>query len=185
MVYGCYLHLCLMIFTITGLLNWSQKLSFSNGVYRFSKAFFFFLEFFYNRKFLDFFSKLQSLKITLQRCFLSHYYLLCLSWPSQSGCKFSLEEERVVIELQAQFGNRWAKIASYLAGRTDNDVKNFWSSRQKRLARILQTSATTAKSQKNRAKVPTVLDVPTPEVIRWRGSSIPCFIVLSLCFLLL
>jgi len=90
-----------------------------------------------------------------------------------------------VIELQAQFGNRWAKIASYLAGRTDNDVKNFWSSRQKRLARILQTSATTAKSQKNRAKVPTVLDVPTPEVIRWRGSSIPCFIVLSLCFLLL
>ncbi|XP_040991369.1 transcription factor DUO1 [Juglans microcarpa x Juglans regia] len=68
----------------------------------------------------------------------------------KNGCKFSLEEERVVIELQAQFGNKWAKIATYLPGRTDNDVKNFWSSRQKRLARILQTSATPSKPQKNK-----------------------------------
>lgn len=54
--------------------------------------------------------------------------------------KFSGEEERTVIELQGQFGNKWARIATYLSGRTDNDVKNFWSSRQKRLARILRTS---------------------------------------------
>ncbi|KAK7277113.1 hypothetical protein RIF29_18263 [Crotalaria pallida] len=71
----------------------------------------------------------------------------------KNGCKFSLEEERVVIELQAEIGNKWAKIATYLPGRTDNDVKNFWSSRQKRLARILQTTATTSKSQRNKAKV--------------------------------
>lgn len=74
-----------------------------------------------------------------------------------SGCKFSLEEERVVIELQEQFGNRWAKIASYLSGRTDNDVKNFWSSRKKRMARVKTTSSTssktTSKSHKNKAKV--------------------------------
>ncbi|XP_061348815.1 transcription factor DUO1 [Gastrolobium bilobum] len=89
----------------------------------------------------------------------------------KNGCKFSLEEERVVIELQAQFGNKWAKIASYLPGRTDNDVKNFWSSRQKRLARILQTSATTSKSQKNKTKVPTVLDVPTSEAPKFSSSS--------------
>ncbi|CAL5005286.1 unnamed protein product [Urochloa decumbens] len=56
----------------------------------------------------------------------------------KTGCKFSAEEERVVIDLQAQFGNKWAKIATYLHGRTDNDVKNFWSTRQKRLARLLR-----------------------------------------------
>ncbi|RDX78109.1 Transcription factor DUO1, partial [Mucuna pruriens] len=89
----------------------------------------------------------------------------------KNGCKFSLEEERTVIELQAQFGNRWARIASYLPGRTDNDVKNFWSSRQKRLARILQTSATTPKSQKNKTIVPSFLDVPTLEAPKFSSSS--------------
>ncbi|KAL2319935.1 hypothetical protein Fmac_028904 [Flemingia macrophylla] len=64
---------------------------------------------------------------------------------------------------------KWAKIASYLTGRTDNDVKNFWSSRQKRLARILQTSAT--KSQKNKTKVPTFVDVPTFEAPKFSSSS--------------
>ncbi|CAI8606669.1 unnamed protein product [Vicia faba] len=82
----------------------------------------------------------------------------------KNGCKFAIEEERIVIELQEQFGNKWAKIASYLPGRTDNDVKNFWSSRQKRLARLLKTSSSTStsKSHKNKAKVSS--HVPTLEV---------------------
>jgi len=56
----------------------------------------------------------------------------------KSGCKFSPEEEKLVVEMQAKLGNKWAKIASYLPGRTDNDVKNFWSTCQKRIVRVLQ-----------------------------------------------
>ncbi|KAL3499644.1 hypothetical protein ACH5RR_038737 [Cinchona calisaya] len=70
----------------------------------------------------------------------------------KKGCKFSEEEERVVLELQATFGNKWAAIATYLPGRTDNDVKNFWSTRQKRLARILRASSQPNKEHKNKAK---------------------------------
>ncbi|XP_025635587.1 transcription factor DUO1-like [Arachis hypogaea] len=82
----------------------------------------------------------------------------------KNGCKFTAEEERVVIELQAQFGNKWAKIASYLSGRTDNDVKNFWSSRQKRLARILQASASTSTSKSHRNKPKLHHHLPTFQV---------------------
>ncbi|GMP31466.1 hypothetical protein CsSME_00005666 [Camellia sinensis var. sinensis] len=56
------------------------------------------------------------------------------------GCKFSAEEERVVIVMQARFGNKWAAIASHLQERTDNDVKDFCS-RKKRLARFLQSTS--------------------------------------------
>ncbi|KAF7825161.1 transcription factor DUO1 [Senna tora] len=100
----------------------------------------------------------------------------------KNGCKFTAEEERVVIELQAQYGNKWAKIALHLPGRTDNDVKNFWSSRQKRLARILQTSPSTTtpcsstkshKKNKNISiKVPTFHHlVPALEAPKFSSSS--------------
>ncbi|XP_019161076.1 PREDICTED: transcription factor MYB29-like [Ipomoea nil] len=96
----------------------------------------------------------------------------------KNGVKFSAEEERIVIDLQAQFGNKWARIATYLPGRTDNDVKNFWSSRQKRLARILHNS--TPQSSKswgdnnsgNSVKeVPALPDVPSLEEPKFRSST--------------
>ncbi|KAL2536546.1 transcription factor DUO1-like [Forsythia ovata] len=61
--------------------------------------------------------------------------------------KFSAEEERTVIDLQAQFGNKWARIATYLPGRTDNDVKFFWSNRRKRLVRSLQMTPSSSSKQ--------------------------------------
>ncbi|PKU83922.1 Transcription factor GAMYB [Dendrobium catenatum] len=79
----------------------------------------------------------------------------------KSGCKFSEEEEGIVIDMQSKIGNKWAQIATRLPGRTDNDVKNFWSTRQKRLVRLLNTLP--ARSRRNQGKVPLYAQVPNFE----------------------
>ncbi|KAL2251599.1 UNVERIFIED_CONTAM: Transcription factor DUO1 [Sesamum indicum] len=93
----------------------------------------------------------------------------------KTGVKFSAEEERTVIDLQAQFGNKWARIATYLPGRTDNDVKNFWSSRQKRLARILQTSSASSSTNSHKSTVqvqaPAFLDISPVEAPKFSSST--------------
>nr|XP_043629492.1 transcription factor MYB17-like [Erigeron canadensis] len=50
---------------------------------------------------------------------------------------FSPEEEKLVIQLHAILGNRWAAIAAQLPGRTDNEIKNLWNTHlRKRLLSI-------------------------------------------------
>ncbi|CAK7323996.1 unnamed protein product [Dovyalis caffra] len=55
--------------------------------------------------------------------------------PNLKKGSFSAEEERTIVELHAQFGNKWARMAARLPGRTDNEIKNFWNTRAKRLLR--------------------------------------------------
>jgi len=87
-----------------------------------------------------------------------------------------------VIELQEQFGNKWAKIATYLEGRTDNDVKNFWSGRRKRMERTFpRTSSPPSKQQKNKGKV--LLNEVKVHKVRWILDRVLCVVLCSYSFL--
>ncbi|XP_062198441.1 transcription factor MYB20-like [Phragmites australis] len=57
----------------------------------------------------------------------------------------SEEEERTVIDLHAQLGNRWSKIASHLPGRTDNEIKNHWNTHIKKKLRKMGIDPVTHK----------------------------------------
>ncbi|CAL5202204.1 unnamed protein product [Lathyrus oleraceus] len=55
--------------------------------------------------------------------------------PNLKKGAFSHDEEKLIVELHAQFGNKWARMAALLPGRTDNEIKNYWNTRIKRRQR--------------------------------------------------
>ncbi|KAG2670924.1 hypothetical protein I3760_14G109200 [Carya illinoinensis] len=55
--------------------------------------------------------------------------------PDLKKGAFTPEEERRIIEMHAKMGNKWARMAGELPGRTDNEIKNYWNTRIKRLQR--------------------------------------------------
>lgn len=52
--------------------------------------------------------------------------------PDLKRGNFTQEEEDTVIKLHDALGNKWSKIASYLPGRTDNEIKNVWNTHLKK-----------------------------------------------------
>ncbi|CAM0949245.1 unnamed protein product [Alopecurus aequalis] len=55
--------------------------------------------------------------------------------PNLKKGSFSPDEELLIAQLHAQLGNKWARMASHLPGRTDNEIKNYWNTRTKRRQR--------------------------------------------------
>ncbi|TYG72448.1 hypothetical protein ES288_D04G021900v1 [Gossypium darwinii] len=55
--------------------------------------------------------------------------------PNLKKGAFTREEEHLIIELHSKMGNKWARMAANLPGRTDNEIKNYWNTRIKRRQR--------------------------------------------------
>ncbi|XP_074584569.1 transcription factor GAMYB-like isoform X2 [Curcuma longa] len=55
--------------------------------------------------------------------------------PNLKKGSFTPEEEQLIIELHAKMGNKWARMAALMPGRTDNEIKNYWNTRIKRRQR--------------------------------------------------
>ncbi|KAK4490729.1 hypothetical protein RD792_001432 [Penstemon davidsonii] len=66
--------------------------------------------------------------------------------PGIKRGSFTDQEEKMIIQLQALLGNKWAAIASYLPERTDNDIKNYWNTHLKKKLKKLESGSGTDQS---------------------------------------
>ncbi|MBA0582609.1 transcription factor MYB59 isoform X1 [Gossypium raimondii] len=79
----------------------------------------------------DFIAKVSGLNRTGKSCRLRWVNYL---HPGLKREKMSLQEQRLVLELHAKWGNRWSRIARKLPGRTDNEIKNYWRTHMRKKA---------------------------------------------------
>jgi len=77
--------------------------------------------------------------------------------PDLKRGRITPQEEALILNLHARWGNRWSTIARSLPGRTDNEIKNYWRTHFKKKSkvasdnRINEAESTVTKE----AKVPT------------------------------
>ncbi|XP_018468535.1 transcription factor MYB59 isoform X2 [Raphanus sativus] len=69
--------------------------------------------------------------------------------PGLKRGKMTPDEERLVLELHAKWGNRWSKIARKLPGRTDNEIKNYWRTHMRKKAQEKKRPMSPASSSSN------------------------------------
>ncbi|GJZ55958.1 transcription factor MYB2-like protein [Tanacetum coccineum] len=57
------------------------------------------------------------------------------------------QEEAVILDLHARWGNRWSTIARSLPGRTDNEIKNYWRTHFKKKSKGASDESTKLKTR--------------------------------------
>ncbi|KHM99555.1 Transcription factor GAMYB-like protein [Glycine soja] len=82
--------------------------------------------------------------------------------PNLKKGAFSPEEEKLIVDLHAQFGNKWARMAALLPGRTNNEIKNYWNTGIKRRQRQGLPLYSDEHDQHNRSTTPTPPTTPFP-----------------------
>ncbi|RDY00108.1 Transcription factor MYB21 [Mucuna pruriens] len=70
--------------------------------------------------------------------------------PDLKKGQITPQEESIIQELHARWGNRWSTIARSLPGRTDNEIKNYWRTHFKKKAKPPSDAAEKAKIRSSR-----------------------------------